>query len=100
MAYFINMIIGIFIGFILGAVYMFNRDNFETALKISNVMNASMLDCVTKQVITKKQVHDIETIFHKHIEANFEHMKASHDDNHDNCKNKRIKIETNYLKTI
>ena len=79
---------------------MFNRDNFETALKISNVMNASMLDCVTKQVITKKQVHDIETIFHKHIEANFRHMEASHDDNHDNCKNKRIKIETNYLKTI
>lgn len=79
---------------------MFNRDNFETALKISNVMNASMLDCVTDKVITKKQVHDIETIFHRHIEANFKHIKASHDDNHDNCKNKRIKIETNYSKTI
>ena len=78
---------------------MFNRDNFETALKLSNVMNASMLDCVTKQVITKKQVHDIESIFHKHIEANFGHIKANHD-NHDNCKNKRIKIETNYVKTI
>ena len=98
MTYFINIIIGIFIGFILGAVYMFNRDNFETALKISNVMNASMLDCVTKQVITKKQVHDIETIFHRHIEANFENIKAGHDDNHDNCKNKRIKIETNDLR--
>ena len=79
---------------------MFNRDNFETALKISNVMNASMLDCVKKQVITKKQVHDIESIFHKHIETNFEHIKANHSDNHDNCKNKRIKIETNYVKTI
>ena len=77
---------------------MFNRDNFETALKLSNVMNASMLDCVTKQVITKKQVHDIESIFHKHIEANFEHIKAGHSDNHDNCKNKRIKIETNDLR--
>ena len=88
MTYFINIIIGIFIGFILGAVYMFNRDNFETALKISNVMNASMLDCVTKQVITKKQVHDIETIFHRHIEANFGHIKANHD-----SYNRNIKIE-------
>ena len=79
---------------------MFNRDNYVTALKISNVMNASMLDCVTKHVITKKQVDDIETIFHRHIEANFEHIKASHGDNHDNCKNKRIKIETNFSKTI
>lgn len=60
---------------------MFNRDNYATALKISNVMNASMLDCVTKQVITKEQVDDIETVFHKHIEANFEHIKANHTDN-------------------
>lgn len=79
---------------------MFNRDNYETALKISNVMNASILQCVTDKVITKKQVHDIESIFHKHIEANFGHIKANHGDNHDNCKNKRIKIETNDLKTI
>lgn len=41
-------------------------------------MNASMLDCVTKQVITKEQVHDIETIFFKHIEVNFKHIKANH----------------------
>ena len=37
-----------------------------------------MLDCVTKQVITKEQVHDIESIFHKHIEENFKGIKASH----------------------
>ena len=43
-------------------------------------MNASMLDCVTKQVITKEQVHDIEDVFFKHIEANFKHIKASHGD--------------------
>lgn len=98
MTYFTNIIIGLIIGFILGAVYMFNRDNYATALKIANVMNASMLDCVTKQIITKEQVHDIESVFHKHIEANFEHIKANHDDNHDKCKNKRIKIETNYLR--
>lgn len=52
----------------------------DTALKLSNVMNASMLDCVTHKVITKEQVHDIETIFCKHIEANFKHIKASHGD--------------------
>ena len=41
-------------------------------------MNASMLDCITKQVITKEQVHDIEDVFSKHIELNFKHIKASH----------------------
>ena len=81
MTYFTNAIIGLIIGFILGAVYMFNRDNYATALKISNVMNASMLQCVTDKVITKEQVHDIESVFHKHIEANFEYIKAGHDDN-------------------
>ena len=52
--------------------------NSDIALKLSNTMNSSMLDCVTKQVITKEQVHDIETIFHKHIEENFKGIKASH----------------------
>lgn len=80
MTYFTNIIIGLIIGFILGAVCMFNRDNYATALKISNVMNASMLDCVTHKIITKEQVHDIETVFHKHIEANFKHIKANHGD--------------------
>ena len=41
-------------------------------------MNSSMLDCVTHKVITKEQVHDIESIFFKHIEANFKAIKASH----------------------
>ena len=52
--------------------------NTATALKLSNVMNASMLDCVTHKIITKEQVHDIETVFHRHIEKNFEHIKANH----------------------
>lgn len=41
-----------------------------------------MLDCVTKQVITKEQAHDIEVIFHKHIETNFKFIKANHGDNY------------------
>ena len=54
--------------------------DIKTALKLSNVVNASMLECVTKQVITKEQVHDIETIFHKYIELNFKGIKVSHGD--------------------
>ena len=53
-------------------------NNSGIALKLANMMNSSMLECVTKQIITKDQVHDIETIFHKHIEENFKGIKASH----------------------
>ena len=77
---FIFLFLGGITGFIIGIGVMNYSYNADTALKLSNVMNASMLDCVTKQVITKEQVHDIETVFHKHIEANFEHIKANHGD--------------------
>lgn len=77
-------IISVFIGGVLGFIFalimlasVFTA-NDDIALKLSNMMNSSMLDCVTKQVITKEQVHDIETIFHKHIEENFKGIKASH----------------------
>ena len=75
-----SLLIGAIIGFIAGIAAMGKSCETDTALKLSNVMNASMLDCVTKQVITKEQVHDIETIFHKHIEENFKGIKASHSD--------------------
>ena len=74
------LLIGAIIGFIAGIAAMGKSCETDTALKLSNVMNASMLDCVTKQVITKEQVHDIEVIFKKHIEANFKYIKANHDD--------------------
>ena len=77
---FIFLFIGGIIGFIIGIGVMNYSYNADTALKLSNMMNASMLDCVTNKVITKEQVHDIETVFHKHIEANFEHIKANHGD--------------------
>ena len=73
-----SLLVGAIIGFIAGICAMGYSSDIDTALKLSNVMNASMLDCVTKQVITKEQVHDIETIFLKHIEANFKHIKANH----------------------
>ena len=73
-----GLLVGTLIGFVVGIVVMGSVNDINTALKLSNVMNASMLDCVTKQVITKEQVHDIETVFHRHIEANFKHIKANH----------------------
>ena len=65
------LLVGAIIGFVVGIVISESLYNFDTAKKLSNVMNASMLDCVTHEVITKEQVHDIESIF-------FKHMKASH----------------------
>lgn len=88
MEYFTSLLVGAIIGFVIGIVVSGIANDSDTALKLSNVMNASMLDCVTKQVITKKQVHDIESIFFKHIEYNFKHIKANHD-----SYNRNIKIE-------
>lgn len=75
-----GIILGIVIGSILGIVIVsqLTTCNSEIALKLSNMVNSSILDCITKQVITKEQVHDIETIFHKHIEENFKGIKAQH----------------------
>ena len=75
-----GIILGIIIGSILGIVIVsqLTTCNSEIALKLANTLNSSLLDCVTKQIITKDQVHDIETIFHKHIEENFKGIKAQH----------------------
>ena len=75
-----GIILGIVIVSILGIVIVTKSatHNSDIALKLANMMNSSMLDCVTKQVITKEQVHDIESIFHKHIEENFKGIKAQH----------------------
>lgn len=72
----LGIVIGLVIG--IGIITKSTTCNSEIALKLANTMNSSMLDCVTKQVITKEQVHDIETIFHKHIEENFKGIKAYH----------------------
>ena len=75
-----GIILGTVIGLVLGFAIVAKSITFNSdiALKLANTMNSSMLDCVTKQIITKEQVHDIETIFHKHIEENFKGIKASH----------------------
>lgn len=73
-----TLLVGAIIGFVVGMVVSEISYDSDTALKLSNVMNASMLDCVTHKVITQEQVHDIETVFFKHIEENFKGIKASH----------------------
>lgn len=80
-----GLLVGTIIGFLVGIVVGGISYDSDTALKLSNVMNASMLDCVTHKIITQEQVHDIEGVFFKHIEANFKHIKANHDDS---CKEK------------
>ena len=82
---FYGLLVGGIIGFIGGMVVTISSYDSDTALKLSNVMNASMLDCVTHKIITQEQVHDIEDVFFKHIEENFKHIKASHGDS---CKEK------------
>ena len=77
---FTSLLVGAIIGFIAGICAMGKSCETDTALKLSNVMNASMLDCVTHKVITKEQVHDIETICSKHIESNFKHIKVNYGD--------------------
>ena len=79
---FTSLLVGAIIGFIAGICAMGKSCDIDNALKLSNVMNASMLDCVTKQVITKEQVHDIEEVFFKHIKENFKHIKANHGDSY------------------
>lgn len=76
------LLIGAIAGFIVGIVAMEKSCDTDTALKLSNVMNASMLDCVTNKVITKEQVHDIEDVFFKHIKENFKRIKANHGDDY------------------
>lgn len=74
-----GLLVGTLTGFLAGIVVGGIAYDSDTAIKLSNMMNASMLDCVTEHVITKEQVYDIETIFYKHIEENFKGIKASHE---------------------
>ena len=77
---------GFFIGFVVGIASGMVLTSYSVDSKIanglSNMMNASMLECVTYGIITKDQVYDIESVFFKHIEENFKGIKASHCDNY------------------
>ena len=73
-----SFLVGVIIGFLFGIFISGSSYDTDNALKLSNVMNASMLDCVTHKIITQEQVHDIEDVFFKYIEENFKHIKANH----------------------
>jgi len=67
---------GFFVAFmIFGRV---TETKSDVALKLTNTMNASMLDLVTHGVIEKEKAHAIEDCFHKHINENFSYVKATH----------------------
>lgn len=75
---FFSLLLGGIVGFVGGIVIADKAYDIKTALKLSNVMSASMLDCVTHKIITQEQVYDIEDVFFKHIELNFKGIKAQH----------------------
>ena len=77
-----SLLIGAIIGFIAGIAAMGKSCDIDTALKLYNVTNASMLECVAHKIITQEQAHDIEDVFFKHIEENFKHIKANHGDSY------------------
>lgn len=71
-------IIGFFAG---GATIVRNTtNNTEVALKISNIINGSMLDCVTQKIITAEQEQLMADVFKKHIEKEFKFIKVNSGD--------------------
>lgn len=71
----IAFIIGFFVG---GAIIVQNTtNNTEVALKIANIMNGSMLDCVTQKIITTEQEQLIEDVLKSHIEKEFKFIKVN-----------------------
>ena len=80
MSSFVCLLYGGIIGFVIGIVIMSGMSvyNSDIAVKLANTLNAPMLDCVTKKIITNEQVNEIESVFQKHIEENFKGIKAKH----------------------
>jgi len=61
---------------ILDRIIIIRNYRAETAVKLSNVMNASLLDLLQKNVITEEQVPKIEKVFQREIEINFDYMRV------------------------
>ena len=65
---------------ILDRITIIRNYRAETAVKLSNVMNASLLDLLQKNVITEEQVPKIEKVFQREIEINFDYMRVEVED--------------------
>ena len=48
-----GLLVGTLIGFVVGIIVGGISYDFGTALKLSNMINTSMLDCVTHKIITQ-----------------------------------------------
>ena len=68
---------------ILDRIIISRNYRAETAVKLSNVMNASLLDLLQKKVITEDQVPKIEKVFQRQIEINFDYMRVEVEDAND-----------------
>ena len=68
---------------ILDRIIIIRNYRAETAVKLSNVMNASLLDLLQKKVITEDQVPKIEKVFQRQIEINFDYMRVEVEDAND-----------------
>lgn len=69
----------IFTFILAGCLYCSNAETrSDIGLKLTNIMNSTMLDLVTHGVIEKEKVHEIEDYFHKHIKEEFPYLKISH----------------------
>ena len=75
-------IVAFLIGYVVGGAIIVRNttDNMEVALKISNVMNSSMLDCISQKIITVEQEQLIEDVLKKHIEKEFKFIKVNSGD--------------------
>lgn len=77
-----NNLLSAFIGGIIGFIFAINtlvKDGYTTnsdiSLKLKHTLDSSILDCISKNIITKEQVCDIKNIFYKHIEENFKYPR-------------------------
>ena len=91
---FICLILDGILVFTIGMITMSEMTTYKSdiAVKLANVVNASMLDCITKNIITKKQVNEIELVFQKYIEANFKDIKATNQKNEEFFKNENFRV--------
>ncbi len=72
-------IVAFIIGFFVdGAIIVrHTTDNTEVALKISNIINGSMLDGIAQKIITVEQEQLMEDVLKKHIEKEFKFIKVN-----------------------
>lgn len=69
-------------GFLIGgAITVKNTtNNTEVALRISNIINGFLLDCIAYKIITAEQEQLITDVLKKRIEKEFKFIKVNSED--------------------